>query len=134
MTAFIIVSMVSGLLFGTMDGLLNANPLARKLNEVYKPIAKTNLNLPAGIIIDLAYGFIMAGVFVILYEGLPLAGLVKGLGYGLMVWFFRVVMSTASGWMMYKIPVKTLLYNLSAGLVEMLVLGLIYGGFLKPWT
>jgi len=28
-----------------------------KLYEVYKPIAKTSLNMPAGIVIDIVYGF-----------------------------------------------------------------------------
>jgi ethanolamine ammonia-lyase large subunit len=33
----IIVSIASGILFGVMDGLINANPLAQRLYEVYKP-------------------------------------------------------------------------------------------------
>jgi len=133
--AYIIVSVVSGILFGVLDGLINANPLGRRLNEVYKPIAKTSINVPAGVIIDLIYGFAMAGIFVILYKSLPgEAGLVKGISFAILAWFFRVVMSAASNWMMFKVPCKTLLYNLVTGLGEMLILGLIYGGFLKPWT
>lgn len=134
MVSYIVVSIVSGILFGIMDGLLNGNPFVRKLNEFYKPIAKTSINIPAGIIIDLAYGFAMAGIFVVLYNSLPGdAGIVKGIVFGLIAWFFRVVMSAASNWMMFKAPVKLLLYNLFTGLAEMLVLGMIYGGFLEPW-
>jgi hypothetical protein len=132
MVRYIIVSIVSGILFGAMDGLINANPLARKLYEVYKPIAKTSLNAPAGIVIDLLYGFIMAGVFLLLFSSLPgETRLIKGLSFALLVWFFRVAMSVASDWMMYKIPVKALLYKLVAGLGEMLVLGILYGLTLK---
>ena len=68
MVKYIIVSIVSGLLFGTLDGVINANPLAQRLYEVYKPIAKTSINVPAGIVIDLGYGFVMAGVFLLLYK------------------------------------------------------------------
>ena len=63
MTTYIIISIISGILFGTLDGVINANPIANKLYEVYKPIAKTSLNFMAGMIIDLAYGFILAAIF-----------------------------------------------------------------------
>src|SRR5512139_1272071 len=112
MTGYIIVGIASGILFGILDGVINANPLAQKLYDVYKPIAKTSLNLPAGIVIDLVYGFVMAGVFLLLYAGLPgETGLLKGISYALLMWFFRVVMHVASQWMMFKVPVKALLYT-----------------------
>ncbi len=133
MVRYLIVSLISGILFGVMDAAINANPLARKLFKVYGPIAKKSLNPIAGILIDLVYGFIMAGLFLLLYASLPGAsGWIKGLSFGLLAWFFRVVMSVASQWMMYQVPLRTLLYSLVAGLVEMLVLGLLYGATLKP--
>ena len=49
MVTYIIVSIISGILFGAMDGFINANPLARRLYEVYQPIAKTSINVPAGV-------------------------------------------------------------------------------------
>ena len=113
--------------------MINANPFAQKLYEVFKPISKQTINVPAGFVIDLVYGFAMAGIFLILYDGLPGdTGAVKGISFALMAWFFRVVMSVASQWMMFKVPAKALLYALAAGLVEMLALGLIYGLALKP--
>ena len=133
MATYIIVSIGSGILFGVLDGLINANPIATRLYEVYKPIAKTSINFVAGMVIDLAYGFIMAAIFLLVYPGLPgEAGLVKGASFALMVWFFRVVMSVASQWMMYKVPLKALLYTLLAGLSEMLILGILYGLALQP--
>lgn len=135
MLNYIIVSLVSGLLFGILDGLINANPLARRLYEAYKPIAKTSLNVPAGIAIDLVYGFAMAAIFLLLYSSLPgETGLVKGISFTFLAWFFRVFMSAASNWMMFKVPFKTALYTLLTGLGEMLVLGIVYGLFLEPWT
>ena len=133
MTSYIIISLISGVLFGILDGLINANPLAVKLYEVYKPIAKTSVNFIAGIAIDLAYGFILAGLFLLLYSALPGAsGLVKGVSYGLLLWFLRVAMSVISSWMMYTVPGKTLAYTLLAGLAEMLLLGILYGMTLHP--
>lgn len=130
---YVLFSVIGGILFGVMDGLINANPMATRLYEVYKPIAKPSLNFIAGIIIDLAYGFILAGLFLMLYQSLPGAsGLVKGLCFGLMTWFLRVAMSVASQWMMYKVPTKTLIYTLFAGLAEMLVLGIFFGLTLHP--
>jgi hypothetical protein len=133
MTRYVIVSLVSGILFGVLDGLINANPLAQKLYAVYKPIAKTSLNPVTGIAIDILYGFVMAGLFLVLYNSLPgEAGLVKGISFALMVWFLRVVMYVATQWMMFDVPVAALLYTLVTGLGEVLILGILYGLALKP--
>jgi hypothetical protein len=125
--------MASGILFGVLDVLINANPLAQRLLDVYNPIARTSVNPVAGIVIDLVYGFVMAGVFLVLYQSLPGdSGLLKGASFALVVWFFRVVMSVASQWMMFRVPVRTLAYSLVTGLGEMLILGILYGLTLKP--
>jgi hypothetical protein len=128
-----LISIASGLLFGILDGLINANPLARHLFAVYEPIARKKLNLTAGIAIDLLYGFILAGLFLLLFQALPGdTGLLKGLFFGLLAWFLRGVMSVLSQWMMFTVPFKTLLYSLLASLGEMLILGLLYGLTLRP--
>jgi len=133
MIGYIVVSIVGGILFGVLDGVINANPLAQRLYQVYQPIARPSINPLAGILIDLVYGFVLAGVFLLLYKSLPgETGLVKGLSFACLVWFFRVVMYTASQWVMFNIPVEALLYSLVAGLGEMLILGVFYGVTLKP--
>ena len=130
---YLIVAGVSGVLFGVLDGVINANPLAQKLLAVYQPIARPSVNAIAGILIDLTYGFVMAGLFVILYEGLPGAtGLVKGISFALVAWFFRVVMQAASQWIMFIVPKRLIAYTLATGLGEMLVLGFLYGLTLSP--
>jgi hypothetical protein len=135
MIRYIVVSIVSGLLFGVLDGVINANPLAQRLYEVYKPIAKISVNVPAGILIDLIYGFVMAGVFLLLYESLPGdANFVKGVSFAFLVWFFRVAMGVAGQWMTFTVPIGTLLYSLVAGLGEMIILGILYGLTLRPTT
>jgi len=101
--------------------------------SVYKPLAKTTINVPAGITIDIVYGFVMAGLFLLLYNSLPgQAGLAKGLSFALIVWFFRVVMYVATQWMTLEVPAGALLYTLVVGLGEMLILGVLYGLTLKP--
>jgi hypothetical protein len=53
----------------------------------------------------------MAGVFLLLYPSLPGEnGLLKGLSFAVMGWFFRVAMNTVSQWVMYMVPTQTLLY------------------------
>lgn len=133
MSTYVIISAISGILFGILDAVINANPLARKLYEVYKPIAKSSLNPIAGFVIDLIFGFVMAGAFLLLYNSLPGGiGIIKGLSFAGLMWFFRVVMYVASQWMMFTVPGKTLLYSLVAGLAEMLILGVLYGLTLTP--
>jgi hypothetical protein len=133
MIRYLIISVVSGVLFGILDGVINGNPVAQRLYAVYRPMARAAINIKAGIAIDLAYGFIMAGVFLLLYQSLPGAGgLGKGASFGLLVWFFRVVMSAASQWVMFKVTAGAVAYSLATGLGEMLILGALYGLTLKP--
>ncbi|MFW9877088.1 MAG: hypothetical protein ACFFG0_28695 [Candidatus Thorarchaeota archaeon] len=133
MTRYIIVSLINGILFGVMDGAINANPWAQKLFTVYKPIAKTSANIPAGIFIDLLYGFVMGAIFLLIYSSLPgKSGITKGIIFALIVWFLRVFMYAASNWMMFNVPLKTLSYILVTGLIEMTIIGIVYGIFLKP--
>ncbi len=132
MVRFIIAAVLTGLLFGTMDGLINGNQYALKLMECYAPVAKQTINVPAGILIDLIYGFIISGIFIIIRPSLPTeAGIVKGLAYGTGMWFFRVLMGVLSDWMMLNVPVRTLIYVLLTGLVEMAILGMLNGLILK---
>lgn len=132
MTRFILTAVLTGLLFGIMDGLINGNPLATKLYDCYKPIAKQSINVPAGIVIDLFYGFAITAIYTVIVKALPSeSGVVRGLSYGLGIWFFRVFMNVLTNWMMFDIPVKTLVYILLTGLVEMLLLGLLNGILIK---
>jgi hypothetical protein len=130
---FFVVSLAGGLLFGIMDGFANANPLATRLYAVYNPLARTSINISAGFVIDVLYGFLLAGIFLLLYNSLPGGlGIIKGVSYALLMWFFRVVMSVISQWVMFNIPYESLLYTAGTGLVEMLAIGILYGLTLKP--
>lgn len=132
MKQFIIASIATGLLFGIMDGLINGNPYAVKLMECYKPIAKHIINIPIGLLIDLLYGFIISGIFMILIQVLPTEyGIVKGITYGIGMWFFRVAMNVISSWMMFTVPGKTLIYMIITGLIEMIILGILNGLIIK---
>jgi hypothetical protein len=128
MVKYFIVSIVTGVLFGILDGIINGTPLAQRLYEVFKPISREKINIPVGIIIDVVYGFVLAGLFVLLSASLPgSTGVIKGVAFGIIVWFLRVVMYGVSQWMMYKVPCKTVVYMVLSGLLEMLILGLIIG-------
>jgi hypothetical protein len=148
---YIIVSLLSGLLFGVMDGLINRsslairlysviegvinhNFLATRLYAVYRPIARTSINVPGGVSINLISGFVMAGIFLLFYRSLPgESGVAKGISFGLIVWFFQIVMYAASR-LMFALPIGSVLYMVIAGLGEMLVLGALYGLTLRPAT
>jgi len=135
MRRYVIVGLASGILFGVLDAVINANPLAQRLYEAYRPIARASVNAPAGVAIDLVYGFVLAGIFLLLYASLPGgAGWVKGISFGLLAWFFGVVMASVSSWVMFNVPAAALAYTLLTGLGEMLALGILYGLTLRPKT
>ena len=104
---YIAVSFLSGLLFVLMDGLIDANPFARRLFEVYRPLARNSVNAPVGVAVDLAYGFVLTGIFLVLFKSLPgETPLVRGISFGILIWVFRGVMGVVGEWMMFAVPLK----------------------------
>lgn len=121
------VGVAAGIAFAVLDGLLNANPFAQRFYAAYKPIVRSSVNAPLGLAFDLVSGIVMAALFVLLAPALPGTPLVKGLAFGLIAWFFRVAMGVAAQAVMFNLPVVALAYTLLAGLLEMSILGAIYG-------
>ncbi len=128
----LLIGAAAGVAFAFLDGILNANPLAQRLYAAYRPIARSSINIPAGLAIDLVAGIVMAFLFVRLLPVLPGGPIARGLAFGLLAWFFRVAMGVASQAVMFNVPGAMLVYSLFAGLVEMCALGLLYGLTLRP--
>ena len=126
------VGLGAGLLFAVGDGLLNANPLAQRLNDIYRPIVRESVNAPLGAALDLIFGIVMGALFVLLAPALPGNGIAKGAAFGLIAWFFRVAMGTASQVVMFRVTTPTAMYWLLTGLAEMMMLGIFYGALLRP--
>jgi hypothetical protein len=125
---YLLAAVASGILFAVLDGLLNANPAAQRLFAYLKPIARGRVSAGAGLLIDCAWGFAMAAIFVLLRPSLPGSSmLVKGLSFAGLAWFFRVLMRAASEAVMVKIPPRALLYSVVGGAVEMGLIGMLYG-------
>lgn len=132
MLRYFVVSISSGLILGFLDGLINANPYAQKLFEVYKPIAKSSVNIVLGFGIDILYGFVMTGLFFLLYKSLPgQTAILKGLSYGLIVAFFSVVMHVFSQLVMFKVSANALIYMFLTGLLEILIVSIYISATLK---
>jgi len=127
-----VVGAAAGIVFAVLDGVVNANPFAQRLYACYKPIARASVNAPLGMVFDLIAGIAMAALFVLLAPALPGTALVKGLEFGLIAWFFRVAMGAAAQTVMFNVPGAAVLYGLAGGLVEMLILGALYGLALRP--
>ncbi len=125
------VGLAAGLLFAVMDGLIHANPVAQHLYSVYRPIARKSVNAPLGLTFDFLSGIVMAFLFAALAPALPGGWVTKGIAFGLIAWFFRVAMGSASQAVMFQVPVSALLYGLFTGLAEMITLGLLFGALLK---
>jgi len=125
------VGLAGGLIFAFMDGLINANPLAQRLYAFYLPIVRESINAPLGMLFDLSAGIAMALLFVALKPAFPRGWANQGIAFGLLAWFFRVAMASASQVVMFRVPASAVAYALLTGLVEMIALGLLYGALLK---
>jgi len=123
----LIVGVAVGLAFATLDGLLNANPIAQRLYAAYKPVLRESVNAPLGILLDLLFGIVMAVLLVWLAPVLPGGRVIKGATFGIFAWFFRVAMGVAAQLVMFRIPPIALLYSLATGALEMVVLGMLCG-------
>jgi hypothetical protein len=125
---YLVTGAASGALFAVLDGVLNANPMAQRLSSYLKPLSRERMPVAAGLAVDLAWGFGMAGVFVLLYPSLPgHLGVWKGLSFGALAWFFRVLMRAGSDAVMLKIPAAAVVYQIVAGALEMALIGILYG-------
>ena len=131
MVRFIIIGLVSGILFWLLEAIINANPYAQNLYQAYKPILKTTLNIPLVLLIYILFGFAMAGIFLFFYTALPGAGIVKGISFAVLVWFFRGFMGALSQWMTFAVPAKALIYAAITGLIESVLVGMLYGVTLR---
>lgn len=127
-----VVGLCAGLLIAIADAVINANPLAQHLYDLYRPIARPSVNAPLGLALDLISGMVMGYLFVVLAPALGGGRLTKGLAFGGIAWFFRVAMGSASQLVMFRVTAPTLLYGLFTGLAEMLILGMFYGALLGP--
>ena len=125
---YVAASLAVGVAFVLLDAVMNANPLAEQAYAIFVPIVRPGIDIVPAIAIDLAYGFALSAIFLVLYQALPgRSRFLKGLSFGLLLWFLRVVMSAAGQWVLFAIPVTTVTYTLASGLLEMLVLGVLLG-------
>lgn len=133
MTRYVLASLGMGILFVLLDVLLNANPLAQRVHRAYEPIARKTLNPLPAVLIDIAYGFVIAGLYLSLRQALPGAGWpAKAASFAAMLWILRVVMAALSHWVMFDVPASAHLYDLAAGLAEMLAIAALCAAVLGP--
>jgi zinc transporter ZupT len=118
----LITGITVGILFIILDMVfaIVTSPIYSSYSNL--PIWKNPPNVAAGIIFDIANGFILVIVYAMIYNGIPKTGWKKGLNYGVMVGLFRVLMSTFSTTVMYEIPLMIVVTNLFTGFLEIVVL------------
>lgn len=127
------VGLVVGVAFIILDAALHANPIGSNALAFYKPIARKQFLMPVGIAADVLSGLVMVFFFALLYPSFPTSsGIVKGIVFGLMVSFFRVVMNAAASYAMFQMPTGAFLYTLISGILEMSALGFLSGLLYKP--
>ena len=116
---------ITGVLFSVFDMLIamSTSPMFSPYSDL--PIWKTPPNILAGVIFDLINGFILAGIYTIIYNGIPGFGWRKGLNYGVFVGLFRVLMSSFSTIVMYNIPLTLVVTSLITGYIEIIILCVI---------
>ena len=129
---YVIISLVCAILYWILDGIVVWNPYARKLYQAYQTNTKPSFSLPKSLFVYLIYGFAMAGLFLLLYNSLPgETGIVKGICFGLIAWYFRGFTTVMSQWIFSTVSLKTMGYAAITGVGEALILGMFLGLTLK---
>lgn len=119
---FIVCGVATGILFLFLDVAvaIATSPILSPYSSL--PVWKNPPDIAAGTLFDLVNGFILAGVYSIIYKGIPGEGWRKGLNYGIMVGLFRVLMAAFSTLVVYNVPQEVVLVNLLAGYAEIVLL------------
>jgi hypothetical protein len=130
MCHYLIVSIGSGLFIMLLDTAMPTNKihmLGCRQAENYNRILK---NLSNGWATYLLYGFVVTNIFFCFNEKLPgMSGIMKGLSFGLGIWFLRVAFVAPFQRINRNINISKLYYDLMSGLGKMLIIGLFYGLF-----
>lgn len=133
MLTYVLVSIGSGFILAFFDIVIYANPLGRKIYAPYKPIARDKVSPILLILTNIAFGFTLAGFYLIIYRVLPgPTGLFRALVFGFYVWLIRSLMSSMSQWTAFKIPANVHLYTILAGLIQISTLSIFYLITLDP--
>jgi hypothetical protein len=123
MEKFLIIGLVSGVLFIVLDMITNVNPFALKLMEDYKPIARKKVNTVLAMSVDIMYGFVLTGIYLLLKNSLPADSFLQNiLQYTLLIWFLREFMMSMSSYIIFDISPKLLIYNLASGFIKILAI------------
>lgn len=127
------VGLIVGVAFVLLDFAFNANPLAAKALAFYEPIARGQFLMSLGIAADMISGLVLVFFFALLFPALPSSsGILKGLVFGLIVAYLRVVMNTVASYAMFSMPTGAFFYVLVSGILEMTVLGFLAGLLYRP--
>lgn len=131
---YLIISLACGILYWILDGIITWNPYAQKLyqSSAFRSNVKPAFSLLKSFCVYLVYGFAMAGIFLLLYKALPgEIGIVKGISFSLISWYFRGLMGIMLQWTFGTVPLKNMGYFAITGLSESLILGVLLGLTLK---
>jgi hypothetical protein len=114
-----VLGMVGGLIEAQVFGIPSAQP------------AGIEAKMMIGLVFELVNGFMLATIYAIIHPSLPGQGWKKGFSYGLIVWGLRVVMWAFSTYMMTDMSPILIAINVTTGLIEVLILGIVIAAIHK---
>ncbi|MFP4024168.1 MAG: hypothetical protein ACLFVR_06540 [Thiohalospira sp.] len=127
----ILLCFLIGFIFALLEFILHANPLVKNLSGIYEPVSRGWDIIIASFIIDIIYGTVLSLFYLILYKSLPGQGMMKGIIYGILLWFLRITILTLTQWMVYPVSAGTIIYMIFAGLPEMIIIGALIERMIK---
>jgi hypothetical protein len=116
-----ILFLVLDMLFGALGGFLTANITGAPIQGP----AGIESKIFTGFLFEIINGFILVLVYAAIHPSIPGKGLVKGIGYGLIVWALRVLMWAFSTYMMFDVSTVLLAVTTILGLIEVLILCIV---------
>jgi len=119
------------LVLGVISGFFSVEVFKLPIFVSDSTLWRHEFNPALSIFLDIIYGIVLAGLFNLLYMSIPGEGVVKGISFGLIIWFFKVVMAMGSIRIMFNVSDKILIYWTFSGLVELAIIGSVLGIFYK---
>lgn len=119
------------LVLGVISGFFSVSVFKLPMFVSDSTLWRREFNPALSIFLDIIYGIVLAGLFNLLYLSIPGEGVLKGISFGLIIWFFKVVMAMGSIRIMFNVSDQILIYWTFSGLLELVIIGSILGIFYK---
>jgi len=134
MVRYALISVLAGSIMLILDAVFDNSEFAKRISLPLNPIRRKNNTLARSLAVNISFGFIFAGFYLISYRSLPgLPGsFFRSLYFATIVWILSVVFKAMSQWVEFDFTGSFLLYSVLSGFIKILSINILFHYLLRP--